>query len=335
MPRQTVPLECKRMRTMVVNVTKTTEEDIWNHLMIKIQDYIVEADRIHLKQDEFMSYLINRNPYAGFSWRNDRRPKRVQWDEWQIGSKEWEFEDMMIKHFEFKHDWKLCVKAFAWDNETNSRFEDADYWDFQIMSKHTYDKTQTLEFELYERKYYAESKNEWEVLDAEWIAEYNAKKDHRTNHKKDNTDCKYCIKEVEYDTQCEIRLKEQEEQQKLWDAEWEKKKEQERKEKEESKEMYECKNCGFQTCDDAAWDKHEDSKEHLKVMELARFFCKDCSVQCRNQTEYAIHIQCKKHKIAIGIIEKQIEYKCEKCNYTSSIKQNYDKHCLSKSHKEK
>jgi hypothetical protein len=48
--------------------------------------------------------------------------------------------------------------------------------------------------------------------------------------------------------------------------------------------------------------------------------------------EYNIHIQTKKHKIAIGLLEKQTDFNCEKCNYITKLKQNYEKHILTKTH---
>jgi len=41
-----------------------------------------------------------------------------------------------------------------------------------------------------------------------------------------------------------------------------------------------------------------------------------------------------KHKIKIGEIERQTDFKCEKCKYETKLKQNWEKHCLTKGHLE-
>lgn len=324
MPRKTLPVECKKMRTLIVVLTTTTEEEILAHLMTKLKQYIFEADIIKSKQSEFITSIYERNPYSGFSWRN-RNPSRVKWDEW-MGSKDDEYQEMILKHFDFKYDWALCKKVFEWNNE------DITYWDFEIV-KCSYSSVSNEEFEMYERKHYNDSKKEWEINDAEWIVENKLKEDHK-KHNKDR-DCKFCFKEIEDYKQFEIRQKNLEEQQRIWDEEWKAKKEQERKDALENRELYECKECQFKTYDEKTWEMHENSKSHKKIMELAEYYCKDCSIQCRNHTEYIIHIQSKKHKIACGEIEKQIEFRCEKCDYTTGLKQNYEKHCLTKAHNEK
>ena len=80
---------------------------------------------------------------------------------------------------------------------------------------------------------------------------------------------------------------------------------------------------------------HMDSKEHEKMELFTSLFCKDCKVQCRNKVEWQFHISTNKHKLKIGEIEKQTNFCCEKCNYNTHLKQNFDKHCLTKSHIEK
>jgi len=321
------------MRTMVINVTQTTEDDVWNHLMKKIDEYIKEADEIKAKQEELITYIHDKNPYANFSWRNGRKPSRVKWDEWMGGSEE--CMETMVKHFDFRHDWTICSKAFGWDNPENERFEETDYWDFMIRTKHSYSMVSNDEFDFYERKHYEDSRKEWEIKDAEWIKEEDFKNIHKRDHKKDRDDCKYCIQENESDRQYEIRQKRDEEQQRIWNEEFRQKKNQEKLEKEQTKELYKCDVCNYKTYDDNAWDAHEDSKDHKKLMDLKKFRCESCDVQCRNQAEYTIHNQTKKHKIAIGEIEKQSQFVCTLCNYTTELKQNYDKHLKTKNHKEK
>lgn len=324
MPRKSLPIECKKMRTFVVNITTTTEEEILAHLMTKLKEYMSEVDQIKAVQNKFIMSIYDCNPYSGFLWRN-RTPSRVKWEEW-MDSKDEEYQEMILKHFDFKHDWALCKKAFEWDSD------DVNYWSFEML-KYSYNSVSNEEFEVYERNHYINSKKEWELKDATWIAENKLKEDHKKHN--NDQDCKFCCIEIENNKRFEIRQKEEEEQQNKWNEEWRLKKEQERKEVLENRELYECKKCQFKTYDGNAWDLHEESKSHKKIMELAEYYCAVCLVPCRNHTEYTIHIQTKKHKIACGEIEKQTEFRCEKCNYTTGLKQNYEKHCLTKTHNEK
>lgn len=323
MPRKSLPQQCKRMKTLAVCLTNTTEEEIWNHLLNSAQKYIDEAYTITVKQSTFITNIYNNNPYLNFSWRN-RTPSRVKWDEWMENNEN--IQDIIISHFDFKHDWSLCVKAFDWNNE------DVIYWDFEIK-KNNYNVTSNEEFEVYERMHYNNSKKEWEIKDADWIIENKLKQDHKTHNK--NPDCKLCINEIEEDKKWELRNLARIEQQNKWNEEWKAKLLQDEKEKQENKELYECKHCNFMTYDEKAADIHEESKTHKKTIELMNLYCKDCSIQCKNQTDYIIHIHTKKHKVICGEIEKQMEFKCDKCNYVTGLKQNFEKHCSTKAHNEK
>ena len=369
MPRPTLPAECKKMRTLEVVLTKHTEEDLWKHIMELYFAYLEEAEEIGKAQNDMVEYIFTTNPYKNFSWRN-RTPKRIKFEEWMTHDKEDYFTNIILKHFELKRDFKLCGKILGWDQEDHDRFSDYDSMDYDIFTRYAYNSLQNEEFDCYERKNYNDSKKEWELSDAEWIKNDTLQKEHNSSHFtlayhkeqiekhgddyirhtfknktiKDTTDpkCKFCVENKEWldkepERKKKLQEQEEEEQQKLEESNrrCREEKERERKEELENRETFCCKECNYSTFSSESFDNHEETKEHKKIMELRKFYCEDCLVQCRNQTEYSIHTATKKHKIACGEIEKQTEFRCDPCGYVTGLKQNYDKHCLTKQHVEK
>lgn len=331
MGRSVIPTECKRMRTMNVCITSTTEIEIWNHLESQIEKYIQEADEIKAKQNELIDYVHDTNPYKNFSWRKGRTPSRVKFEEWRKGIKEEEYEVMVMRHYDFKYDWKLCVKAFEWTKEENARFLEVSSWDHEIFNKHGYNFDTSEEFDRYECIHYKNSKKEWEINDIEWIQENKLKEDHRNHTEKVPDSCKFCVKDLQEEAERAIRHAKEEEQQRIWNEEWEAK----RKEELENRELLSCDCCNFTTYSDDVYDKHLESKEHLRLESASKLYCAPCAKHCRSHNEYNVHIHSKKHKIMTGELEKtNPEFKCEKCNYTTLLKQNFDKHCLTKAHNE-
>ena len=355
---------------MEVVITKHTEAELWNHLDNLYQKYLEEALDIINEQSKWVDWIFVNDPYKNFVWRN-RSPKRVKFDEWMDGAKEEHYNEIMMEHFKFKYDFKLCGRVFGWDQTDHEKFVEYDAMDFEMFNKYSYD-LKNEEFDFYENKKYEQSKKDWELKDAIWIEDNKLQKEHDTKHhtiyfhmkqmeqvedkdfyikwyfkdgilkNTEDPNCKFCVK-AQKDRAEEPERKrlqeerEQEEERKLEESnrKWQEEKERERREEIANRETYCCKECNYSTFSSESFDVHEESKEHKKIMELRRFFCEDCSVQCRNQTEYSIHIQTKKHKIACGEIEKQTEFRCDPCEYVTGLKQNFDKHCLTKGHAEK
>jgi hypothetical protein len=368
MPRPVIPAECKKMRTLEVNITKTTQEDIMEHMEEQFNKFCAEASEIKQKQTEFLDYIYD-NAYKGFSWRT-KKPKHYEWEEW-MGDKVSHYNSMIMKHFDYKYDLKLCLEAFNTDPEFDIEM-DALY--FEVHNKNVYDLDVPFYFKMIEAERYKESEEAWKIKDADWIRTEAEKSIHKAKHhsleqitanyeedkkywesddifqRRDpnyltekyptlrstrDSGCKYCVKEIEDEKQRAIREIENEKQFEESERKWKEQKELERKEALKSRNMYRCPECDFETYDEYAFEKHEETKSHKKLTELRKYFCQDCEVQCRNQMEYNIHTQTKKHKIKIGEIEKQTEFKCEPCDYITQLKQNYDKHILTKGHIEK
>lgn len=378
MPRPVVPVECKEIRTMKVNITQTTQEELKTHLDNLFVKYCKEADEIKRKQNELIDYVYHE-AYKNFCWR-EKKPRRIKWDEWMNGNEGY-YSKIIMEHFDYRHDLRLYLKAFNTDPDFDIDFDETLY---EITNKYTYDYDIPEEFKLYEQIRYKESEAEWKIRDADWIAEKEAKSSCWNNHKTierqisdyegiikqikylqaqefvsgflkyeqekleslfpngiknlvdlSNSECKYCIALKEQNLISEQRRKEREAKQEAEEQrrikaeeEWLKQKELEK----ETREAYECELCHYKTYNDAEYEKHEESKEHKKMEELRKYYCSDCDIQTRNQMELNIHKQTMKHKIRIGEIEKQTDFKCEVCNYETKLKQNWEKHILTKTH---
>jgi hypothetical protein len=185
---------------------------------------------------------------------------------------------------------------------------------------------------MYERIHYRKSKEQWEINDSEWIQQQKLKAEHKNHIEKVPAICNYCVKDIQEEEERAIRQAKDEEQQRIWNEEWEAK----RREELENRQILTCGCCNFSTYNDDTYEKHLESKEHKRLELSSKLYCAVCVKHCRSQNEYNFHIHSKKHKIAIGEIEKtNPEFKCEKCNYTTLLKQNFEKHLLTKAHNEK
>lgn len=367
MPRSIVPSECKRLRTLNINITSTSEEEIWKHLTHNFKEFEEQSNAIKKLMNNMVQYIFDNNPYKNYCWRI-KTPKRIEFDEWYEGKiiyLEW-----ISNHMAYKTDFLLCSEFFNWNKEENNKFYEFNNY-INLFYKLDY-KEYEIEFKLYEKQKYFESKEEWKIRDAEWIKEKDEKQNHNINHHsidyhekeikkldenykgiscredyikrqfKDGIlistevdDCKYCIEVKKLREEEPIRIKLEKEKERLEEEELLRKTqewENQRKEELQNRELYICKECNYSTYNAEAFDFHQDSKEHKKLIELHKYYCEDCEIQTRNQMEYNIHIQTKKHKIKIGELEKQEEFKCELCNYITRLKQNWEKHMNTKIH---
>jgi rubredoxin len=352
MPRQLVSPKLKRMVTMNVNITETTNEEIYNHLNKKIAEIQPLFNEAKELQNKMVYLVFNKNPYENCNWRN-KGPVRIEFNEWMNNDDKWFH--FLKSLFDLRHDLGLYIYSIQ---EKTSDISELEY------SLLKFNLNYEDEFNMYEKFRYNQAKKEWEIRDAEWIIEKKEKDNHYRNHKTEeqwhNIDkkikegffqydyplnieikntrvstCKYCIRDNEEDKEREERIKQDELKQEERNRKWFEQKEQERIQQLENRHLYECKLCDYKTYDSNSFDNHEDSKEHKRIIELRKYYCEDCDVQSRNSMEHVIHKQTKKHKIKIGEIQIQSEYKCDLCNYVTGLKQNYDKHCSTKQHKEK
>lgn len=105
-----------------------------------------------------------------------------------------------------------------------------------------------------------------------------------------------------------------------------------------------CKVCSHQCRTDEEFEdhletlKHKNKEEGIEVVEKSKEdikksrYCEICNIQCRNDADYAHHVETTKHKKNAGLIEKVKIYKCEHCDYQTTIKCNFEKHIVAKNH---
>ena len=105
-----------------------------------------------------------------------------------------------------------------------------------------------------------------------------------------------------------------------------------------------CKICNHQSRTDDEYDehcqtlKHKNKEEGIEEAEKSKEdikksrYCEVCDLQCRNDADYSHHLETTKHKKNAGLIEKVKIYKCNHCDYQTTIKCNYEKHIVSKKH---
>ena len=343
MPRKSLPPGTKMMKGFNVVLTETTEEELRDYIRATALKFEKCFDAINEKQNKFLDLVIDENPYAGMNWR--KPIKHLDWMDW-MGTDE-KYIAFIKVIMDFKHDFSLCVDVFNWE-EPDIQFMIEKYGNINDKEK---------EFTIWERLRAKQSRTEWELKDAEWIAENNLKQEH-LNHKTrseweiefkkieeemglaflkrwfptgiPNTDetCKFCIAKHNFYKKGELVSKQHELEQLRLDEDWQREK---RLIKEEQDKL-KCECCNFSTFNSEVYDMHMESKEHLKRDLLKRTYCKVCEIQCRTETDFEIHIQTKKHKYATGELEKQTEFYCEKCNYKTNLKQHFEKHCTTKSH---
>jgi hypothetical protein len=335
MPRSIVHENLKKMKTLSVNITKTTEEDIVSHLQKKFEELEPFLEKRNSCQSEIaFSTNYDYSEYSDNDWRKNRVKRYCFYDLWNS-----QFTDdrnaekmyeLLNNYLEFLYDLNLSMRCIAW----HEPYPELGELEIETLRyKENYEKI----FQIYDSYRYEKAKKEYEERNVEWINNNKAKETHDSYHKDTDLtdDCKYCIsrkKELirlnEYEKQEELRLQES-------NRKFHEEKERKRAEELDSRHLYECECCNYQTYNGDAFDRHEESKEHIKAEKIMKLFCKTCKIQCRNDIEYNYHINTKKHKIASGEITKETEFKCDLCNYVTTTKQNLDKHNNSKYHMEK
>lgn len=371
MPRKSLPVEMKRLRSFAVVLYTDTEEGIYTKLCELLDEVESKVDHKRRLQNAMINRVLDNknNPYAECSWRITS-PKRLDFFKW-MGNDAEEWSEFEIKYSNLSHDFHLCLQSLDW---YETKGEDV----CDMLSRiQKCDVNMEEEFKMYEQNIYQKAKKMWEVRDAEWIANEKLKYVHKDNHKsfsenkkfydfelaqntklgllslnaklfksfpdgpvdtRDYANCKYCVEErndEERKKKKEEQLleleKQQQEESKRQNEEFEKQKKAELKEK----DPLVCSVCSYCTYSDEAFDMHLESKEHAKKELAEKMHCKHCEFHGRTIAEYESHTNSKKHRIAIGELAKVNEFHCELCDYTTLIKQNFDKHCLTKAHMDK
>lgn len=358
MPRQVIPESLKRMKTFNVHITETTEIQLWNHIQSKIEEYEKNSTFLNNLQDEMVSRVRDENPYYGKSFRKPL--DRLIFDDW-LDEK---YTAILVSVSNFRQDVFLCNQAFNWSEE-HPEFNDL----LHLIEKKTYNFQS--EFIHFEKVRFQQAKKDWEIKDAVWVAEHKLKRDHESHRSKsywveefktmsadqierwfpkgipDNEEtCKYCIQaksdvkeraelEIKFETEVKENELHQKEQKRLQQEQNRMKHIEKREAELANRVLQKCEVCNFETYNAELFDFHMDSKEHIRLCAFKKSYCNDCKLQCRTMIEYGYHITTTKHKVNCGEIKKVTEFKCEACNYSTHLKQSYEKHLESKAHKDK
>lgn len=352
MPRISLPNEMKKFRSFEVTITQTKEEDIWEFIRSTMFEFEEKADLINDAKTKFINEQYDTNPYLDADFKQEVN---------KVNEYEWirdEFKNIIRKYSTLEKDLELC-KCMWKDNE--ERLDLINDWIFAI-EKFITNINDNIEFKVANNINYNNAYKIWRQKHSKYIEQRSEAVSHQFCDYPDcypephvegehyylkgetkhyfNKNCGICLRqkqayydEIEYSKRMVIENAERDTRYK---AEREKKlKEDELKEEERKKTLptYECKECSYTTKYYSEYQAHLESKEHTNAINLKKWYCEHCKTQPRNLTEYMFHNSTKKHKIAIGELEADpTEYNCEKCNYRTDIKQNWEKHLKSKKH---
>lgn len=357
MPRPTLPKHFASMRTYAVELTKTTEEELKDHLFQAVERY---DERIQDELDEqrrILNILAYENPYTRHNWRKGRPDRKYEkgHDVTKISEEKLE-KSYWITNIE--RDFFTCTEHFKWTDDWVHDFR------YKIESKRDMYRENQREIIDQDELTYQLARKEWMETDAEWITRENLHKAHLHHKpksyyielfKKDKgaerfykgiipdyeDTCEFCIHDrIVREAREEKARKEQEEYERLIEEsrlEYERQqKEKERKKQEQLQvERIEqvCEMCNYKSKDTAMFRLHMMSKEHQQRIKQKELYCKACDHQCRTIIEYEAHIGTNKHKKNAGLVSTEpTTYECHVCNFSSQFKHHYENHLKSKKH---
>ena len=349
MPRSVLDARLQRMRTLQVYITKTTEEEIWTHMLQVSTGFAGKINKFrHILSslvDEYDTDKGNNyfSKYSAEDWRTNRvirkytAPVSLCVEAVLIPKLNWVPDDN-VREFDFMSrlawDIQLCQKVFPeWKEKPEfvDMTEDVDMW------KGAFDTTLLTSFETLA---YNEARNAWMDADAEWLKKKRHNNTHfsRETFATDEQLCSAFDRKYPYDNckWCSPVRKEYVPPVHVVDTEAERFKQQwavEKAERELSRER--CTECSFTTCDADIWEAHLESREHKAKMNLKRWKCDACDTQSISEPHYQAHLTTSKHKAKITGSVELTEYKCVPCGYSTFIKQNFQKHELTQGHRSK
>lgn len=334
MPRATLPSQFKNIRSMEVLLTQTTEEEIWEVLKSKYDNFMKKKDTYVTNASNTYHTLIDGNPYANKS-KISERPLYENPCTWITEENTVEY----FGFFELDYDLQLYKRlGEAKDNLLDMLWElerfrlimtgfqndiktlEENY--FRIENeKHKQRKRELLEKERAENPHkFHKSIQYWEEL---FASDSFAKVWHDGQNLVDyevSKACEKCIErhneEVQSPVQEIIEIKKQ-----IVEL------------KEHIKfvsQTYECKDCKYTTSSKELWTYHITSTDHKRILKLKDWVCDTCKVQSRTQIEWDNHIQTKKHLNKCEVTD----FVCEKCDYKTKLKHHWTQHCETKKHQE-
>jgi len=357
MPRPTLPTHFKDMRTYPVQLTKTTEEQLKEHMLHASETYDEKVKVLLDEQRRMLDILAYENPYMSHSWRKGSPERRFKhgYDALKLSEDKVD-QDMWC--YNIARDFEMCVKEFKWNDEWVHDFRYKIEQTRETMRENSKQikEQDELTFEL--------ARKNWMEKDAEWIARENLRKEHVYHKPKSyfielfkrdkdaerfydgqipnyHETCEFCIHDkIVREAYEEKARKDAEEYERLreeQEEEYRRKEEEERKRREAPVERKEhkCEACNYKTMDSAMFRIHLMSKEHIQTEKQKNLYCEACDHQCRCKIEYEAHIRTSKHKKNTGEKQEPTVYTCEACAYSTPFKHHFDNHTKSKKHQDK
>lgn len=357
MPRHTLPTELKRFASFEVLLTQTTEDEIWTYLRSAMTEFDEKADAILTVKSNFISSLYDTNPYLDDDFKFS--VERLTPYDWTGQCNN--YNEFMKKYNLVLRDLELCRKVLWTESEDEEKIGLINEWVFAI-EKFKSIITDNDEFKAIDTSNYSTASRLWREKNANFIKQKQEVMNHAFCSYPDlypkphiegehyylrgvtqqyfNKDCPICLRtknsyydEIEFNKRTE---QENYEKDRLYKAECEARRERLRLEEEERRKnlpLHECNICNYKTHYASEYKDHLESKEHITKQNLRNWHCVHCNIQPRNEIEHIHHISTKKHKIATGEMEAEpLEYHCEKCDFTTPLKQNWERHLKSVKH---
>jgi hypothetical protein len=366
MPRHTLDKWTYKLKTIDVCITTHKEDHIYNH-MVKMYEKLEQLfEKYYAVYQNILKDLDtserNMYYYKNYNWRQGD-PSRF----WLKNAEKWYLIDVEEKDkentlIEFFAIYRIYSDFFICDSNMPEWNDEKPDWVDMVNQSAKYhnimaDVIETIK--LYEDASFKENKMLWMEADKDWVEENNRKKDHKKHpviqlpstisfddeceeypSEPLRDDCIYCKKhwidmKDKYEKAIEIRNSNKQERDswlKAKDMEAEKQRERKTKqfksfiEKQSNVDLC-CYTCDYTANSEDQLDNHKKSEIHKDKLR----YCKDCDLQCKSDYDYSRHINSNKHKKRSGLIDDTpVNYKCDKCDYESIIKCNYERHMLIK-----
>lgn len=367
MPRASLPPGLKVLKSFAVVLTKTTQEEIWEHFVDAFSWYRKRGYDLIEKIEAISEEIDAKNPFEKCSWRNtvslSAYPTRKYENETPFEVFDEAETERYYYLFKVKSDLERCGRILGWANDEEYKQQFAEFtliaeevcYDLEhklhclaitendafLLAKHRWTKAhkdEIQEAQFSERHKNHKTKKEWmeifrdDPIAARW---YNS------TPPNDEDTCKYCIADKERrQAEDRIAIAKHVREQKEAEEDARRKKDEEyellqieNERKEMDAKTHTCEMCDYTTSSGGKFDVHLASKEHTTLLKLKTTFCTTCGIQCKSDTDLIIHNNTQKHKKKIGEIVEPTEYRCDACDYTTPSKYLYKAHCNTKTHR--
>jgi hypothetical protein len=351
MPRKSLPSSLKNLSVLGVKLTQTTEEELWTQFVDGYEQVLTAYKNYDEHANDILDEFVHGNPYttseywSAFRTLYNRRkqtwipfsqmdfvcPRPCRDGKYISGTmSEKQAEDYMHA-MSLAADYRKVGAILKWSGR--------DEYDV-FAEKHEKLRVGNISKDLayFENLRFDEALNQWKNTE---------EGRHFARGMTCSETCSYCEKDKQIEFQknqfAEERRREKEEQDRKEQDEYDRQHEEEEEDAEEEVEVpvsnslpsgpQMCEACNYKTIHPYFFKKHMESKEHERNARQKSMFCTECNHQSRTEIEHASHVTSKKHKVAIGDLEKDPDvFECEVCGYSTKTKHCYITHMKSKKH---